>query len=633
MWFDKVIDNLSEHQIINDSKTPSGKVHVGSLRGVLIHDALYRALKDKGVSVSYTYGIDDFDPLDGLPADASPELVDMMGKPLCHIPAPAGSKGTDLADHYIMEFLDVFKELGVGAEIYRMRDVYRSGRFNEAIDAILNKVEAVREVYQRVSNANKSTQWYPFQVVCENCGKIGSSEVVDYDGKEVTYHCRENMVSWAKGCGHSGKVSPFDGRGKLPWKLEWVAKWHTFGITIEGAGKDHCTKGGSRDVSGQCLQAIFGEQPPLNVPYEFFLVSGAKMSSSKGVGSSARGMADFMPAEILRFLMVRAPAKRTVNFSTDLDYIVKLFNEYDRLIDTGLRGKTSEDQNSIIRMTEVNSDSTAYHPVSFQLLVSLLQLPHIDINKEVSRRVSDEFNTAKYQASLNKRISSAKYWLEHYSTPEQRLELQTSLPESVNRLSTAQKAFLNRLGHDFPQTTLNENDYQTYVFDTARLTPIEAKQAFEAIYVALFNKDKGPKVGSLFSYMDGQFLASHFKQVSYSRDQLWIETAIDIKALDSWIRAQKEAIVKVSYSYQVNIVEGSPRQGKGGIELILTLANGKIHCHRILLTELTDQTATLEDELSKLEIAGKLLIDTFEQGLSLTADVTPAQLSKEIPET
>lgn len=609
MWFDKVINNLSEHQIINDSKTPSGKVHVGSLRGVLIHDALYRALKEKDISVTYTYGIDDFDPLDGLPADAPATLVDMMGMPLCNIPSPEGSQGTDLADHYIIEFLDIFKELGVGAEIYRMRDVYRSGQFNEAIDAILNKVEAVREVYQRVSNANKSSNWYPFQVVCENCGKIGSSEVVGYDGKEVTYHCRENLVSWAKACGHSGKISPFDGNGKLPWKLEWVAKWHSFGITIEGAGKDHCTKGGSRDVAGQCLKAIFDEKPPLNVPYEFFLISGAKMSSSKGVGSSVRGMADFMPAEVLRFLMVRSPAKRTVNFSTDLEYIVKLFNEYDRLIDASLRGKTSDDQNSIIRMTEINSASTAYHPVSFQLLVSLLQLPHIDINKEISKRISDEFNTAKYQASLNKRIASAKYWLKYFSTPDQRLELQTTLPDSVQLLSVTQKAFLSLLGTNFPTENLSENEYQTYVFDSARLVPIDPKKAFEAVYIILFAKNNGPKVGSLFSYIDKDLLINNFKQVNYSADKFWAETGLTKEACEQWFAGKKEEIVSVEYQAKINATDNADQHKQGVLELTIVLGNNKTHLLRVLATDFAEEG---DSALASLETWGKDFIASLQ---------------------
>jgi len=41
MWNEKLIEQLTGRQVVNDSKTPSGRVHVGSLRGVLIHDAIY----------------------------------------------------------------------------------------------------------------------------------------------------------------------------------------------------------------------------------------------------------------------------------------------------------------------------------------------------------------------------------------------------------------------------------------------------------------------------------------------------------------------------------------------------------------------------------------------------------------
>ena len=147
--------------------------------------------------------------------------------------------------------------------------------------------------------------------------------------------CRVDKVvnpklNLGRGCGYEGKVSPFDGRGKLPWKLEWVAKWVKFPVTIEGAGKDHSTRGGSRDVSEACLRAIYNIEPPLRVPYEFFLVGGAKMSSSKGVGASARDMANLLPPEVLRFLMIRTKPNSPVNFDVREEGIVKLFNEFDR---------------------------------------------------------------------------------------------------------------------------------------------------------------------------------------------------------------------------------------------------------------------------------------------------------------
>ncbi len=578
MWYENIIETLSGPQLINDSKTPSGRVHVGSLRGVLIHDALLRVLQDHGLETRYTYGIDDYDPLDGLPADAGPDIRQYMGFPLCNIPAPDGSTATDLADHYIREFLGIFSELGVGAEIYRMRDVYRTGRFNEAIDRILRRADTVRQVYAEVSKAQRPDDWHPFQVVCEQCGKIGTTEVTAYDGQEVTYHCRKNLVKWAEGCGHSGKVSPFDGRGKLPWKLEWTAKWFSFGITLEGAGKDHCTRGGSRDVAEACLKAIFGTTPPLNVPYEFFLVSGAKMSSSKGVGTAAREIANFLPPEILRFLMINTPPKRTVNFSTDFDYIVKLFNEHDRLVESVMAGKATAAQLKTLQTVEVDGSHTGYHPVGFQLLTALLQLPHLDVEQEIERRV-DGGLSGEDRAILQRRLAAARYWLATYASEADRVVLQETLPARAADLTAAQKAFLVLLGERFPARPLNDDQYQTFVFDTARLTPLSQKDAFAAIYRVLLDQDKGPKAGSLFAFLDRDFLVRRFAEVTFDQAAFWQETGQDEATATEWLQTHAAQIVTCSATETA----GSPH---GVIELDVTLTDGKIHRLRVLYPDL-----------------------------------------------
>ena len=243
LWTEEVASRCAGAQIINDSKTPSGRVHVGALRGVLIHDAIFRTLKERGIEARYLFGVDDYDPLDEIPAGKQSHFEQYLGQPLCNVPPPDGSSAPDMARHYMDEFWGVFEDLGVQVDRYYMRDVYRSGRFDQAIDVILRNSDIVRRVYKEVSNSDRPPTWFPFQPICENCGRIGTTEVHDYDGTLVSYRCRPDMVKWARGCGHEGKVSPFGGRGKLPWKLEWVAKWVTFPVTIEGAGKDHSTKG------------------------------------------------------------------------------------------------------------------------------------------------------------------------------------------------------------------------------------------------------------------------------------------------------------------------------------------------------------------------------------------------------
>jgi lysyl-tRNA synthetase, class I len=48
-WADEIAASVDGAQVINDSKTPSGTVHVGSLRGVVLHDAIRRAVAERSL--------------------------------------------------------------------------------------------------------------------------------------------------------------------------------------------------------------------------------------------------------------------------------------------------------------------------------------------------------------------------------------------------------------------------------------------------------------------------------------------------------------------------------------------------------------------------------------------------------
>ena len=72
-WADELAASVSGPQVVNDSKTPSGTVHVGSLRGPVILDVIVRALRAASRPTTFLYGIDDLDPMDAqslLTADA-----------------------------------------------------------------------------------------------------------------------------------------------------------------------------------------------------------------------------------------------------------------------------------------------------------------------------------------------------------------------------------------------------------------------------------------------------------------------------------------------------------------------------------------------------------------------------------
>ena len=65
-WADVVADKLLEsgkEHIISSGITPSGPIHLGSMREILTADAIVRAVNDKGGNAKLIYVADNADPL------------------------------------------------------------------------------------------------------------------------------------------------------------------------------------------------------------------------------------------------------------------------------------------------------------------------------------------------------------------------------------------------------------------------------------------------------------------------------------------------------------------------------------------------------------------------------------------
>ena len=59
-WADKVAEEIIKKGkfrpfLVDDMFTPSGFPHIGSLRGPIVHDLIYKALKDKNQNVRFTF--------------------------------------------------------------------------------------------------------------------------------------------------------------------------------------------------------------------------------------------------------------------------------------------------------------------------------------------------------------------------------------------------------------------------------------------------------------------------------------------------------------------------------------------------------------------------------------------------
>lgn len=536
-WADRVAKEIIEakkykHFWVDDMFTPSGFAHIGSLRGPLVHDLIYKALKHTGEDVKFTYIFNDFDPIDGLPQELQKDFSKYLGVPLRYAPSP--EKGFDsFADYFANDFKNVLKSLGVEAEFLSSFDMYKKGQFDEAIRIALDNSEKIQDIYQKVSGSKKQEiGWLPLQVVCENCGKLGTTRVHDWDGKIVAYTCEKNMVKWAQGCGHSSRISPFGGNGKLPWKVDWPAHWMVLGITIEGAGKDHSSAGGSRDIARELCEEVFHISEPYNLPYEFILIGGKKMASSKGLGLKARDFRKLLPPELARFLFSRTDYRQAVEFDPiGTMAIPDLFDEYDRCYIAYLEN-SNEDLGRTFEMSQIGNlplKEKTFLP-RFRDIASYIQMPNIDILEKFVEIKEEKLSEIEREI-ISERVAYAKIWLKEYAPDEFRLQLSEALPLKAKELTQEQKQFLKKAVSLIEENN-NPEELQLALYNLAKELNIDAKAAFAAIYIALIGKEYGPKAGWLILSLDKKFIQQRLNEVLSSEASDVSKNNIPIKKLN-----------------------------------------------------------------------------------------------------
>ena len=130
-WADTVAAQVAAsgvRPVISTGISPSGEIHIGNMREVLTGDAVYRALKDRGIEPRFNYIADNFDPLRRVyPFLDAASYEPMVGRPLSEIPGPADD-GLSYSEHFLRPFLDALDRLHVGAEVERADEMYNSGR-------------------------------------------------------------------------------------------------------------------------------------------------------------------------------------------------------------------------------------------------------------------------------------------------------------------------------------------------------------------------------------------------------------------------------------------------------------------------------------------------------------------------
>ena len=513
-WAEKIAQEIEKKFgkqnpiLIRDEKTVSGRVHVGSMRGVAIHGAVHEALAGMGVKNTFKYELNDFDVFDSIPDYLPREQFEKyLGMMLRDVPSPDPS-AKNFAEYFGNEFRAVIEGAGFSPEFYWGSELYLSGKMDGVIREAIEHSSDIVRIYKEVSGSQKEGEWLPIAVVCPQCNKVATTESSDFDGSTVQVHCRVDKAPYTKGCDYKGRVSPFGGKAKLLWKVEWPAKWKVNGVLVEGAGKDHSTKGGSRDVGNHISKEVFNYEPPFDVPYEFFLVGGKKMSSSKGRGSSAKEIAALVPAKIFRLALLGKEINQQVNFDPEGDTIPVLYDQYDKLalgyqttkdddyarlfelIHPHGMGESDSPKNGRVRLSQVPGVLPRFSQVAF-----VVQMPHLELEKE--------FPDAEV-AELQERARYAKHWLEEYAPEKFVFKLQDTLPavEITKEQKTNIKQILEFLNSK-PDTTAEEIHGKLHEL-----------KAFKEIYLIFLGKDHGPKAGWFLASLSREFVLNRLREAS-----------------------------------------------------------------------------------------------------------------------
>ena len=390
---------------------------------------------------------------------------------------------------------------------------YDAGEYDGWIVKAMENEAQIRKIYKDISGSQKPDDWHPLQVVCENCGKVGTTKVIGWDGKMASYVCEPHMVKWAEGCGHEGKIAPFKGKGKLPWKVEWPVKWAVYNVDVEGAGKDHNAAGGSYDVGKELAKEVFNIKVPFGLHYEFFLFGGAKMSSSKGEGAFASEIAKVLPPELIRFLMIRSRPNQPIEFDPNDETIPRLFDRYDECADHyyGHAEEVNKDFAKAFYYSQVSHDFAEFFRPRFSRLVFMVQMPHLNIEDEVEKLKGAPL-TAADKKELETRLHYVRIWLNGYAPESAKFAVQEALPEAARTLSQDQKEFLSQVAAELQKEQSGE-ELHGKIHALRKASPLEAREAFGAIYLALIGKDSGPQAGWFLEALDRDFVIGRFKEI------------------------------------------------------------------------------------------------------------------------
>ncbi len=511
-WADviaKAISEKAEMPLIATGISPTGIIHVGSLREAITGESIRSAVESMGKKVRLIYLIDSFDPLRRRYEFLPEEYEKYVGMPICRIPCPCG-KHDNYAHHFIQPFLDAVDSLGVHCEVIWTSDLYAQGKFAECIDLTFQKRQEIINILHDISGKEANPNYAPYEPLCSKCGRFTKPIFDTYKYPYVEYDCS---------CGNHGKADIRKDNGKLTWRLEWPAKWKIFGTNAEPFGKDHAAAGGSYDTGERIAPEIFGVEPPYPVPYEFVQLKGVGQMH-KSLGSPVTGIdaIRMVPPEVLNYLFLRVPTNRTIDFDSGVG-LLDLADEYDRMEVAFFNKQFTEAEENAVRAYEIaqHNHTPAKLPVQVPCrhLVNVIQLAdNFDDQLKIISRTVDLSNADEESIKrIKKRCECMRFWLDKFAPEMVKFAVLKEAPADL-QIQTQDKEFLQALVAKMKDCNWEATEVNNLISEIGKASPLGSKGAYKLIYLLIIGKERGPRLGPFLASMDKQFVLERFSQVA-----------------------------------------------------------------------------------------------------------------------
>ena len=503
--------------IVASGISPSGPVHLGNLREIMVAHAVGEELAQRGLAVRHLHFWDDYDRFRRVPATVDAGLAEHLGRPLSAVPDPGGTCHGSYAEHFIAELDGALARLQIRPEQIRQSRAYAAGVYAEDVRVALRAHDVIEEVLARRRTleasapelANGERDGLPLRIYCEACGRDSTKARFDLLSESLSYRC--------EACGYARQLSSKDlVPGKLVWKADWPMRWAHYGVDFEPGGVDHSSPGSSYEVGTELVTRVFGGYAPFYVGYSFVGIEGrSKLSSSLGDVPTPATALRVLEPRILRwqYLRRRPQASFSISFGSE---VLRLYDEWDALQARVATGRAKHAEEVFWRMSvatsagPVEGSATA---VPFRILAAAADVTQA--NREQLLRVVREQSGRDedldlLEAQVQPRLSCAIEWALAFQPDDERTQVRTQPASAEEVVCSDEERQAIALLVDGLATHWSLDGLTTLVYGVPKLLDgleldtrpdaemKERQRAFFAlVYRLLTHADTGPRLPTL----------------------------------------------------------------------------------------------------------------------------------------